>query len=172
MTYVASKSFVIHSTIFALWVELYLLKRAHLTEMTWVGRPIIFYPTWVQSFPGRVSESLYSPVLLRLYWCDPGYWRHQLNTNCYVVADVCVSPPSGLIRNWCSWYQHEVRVTLGVLFTTHIFSKSTQLSNPMCLWQILHRRSNTGSVFSSICQSLNYSQVMVTSSWHNSSPKS
>ena len=60
----------------------------------------------------------------------------------------------------------------GVLFTTQRFSKSTPFSNPMCLWQILHRRFNTGSVFGSICQSLNYSQVMVTSSWHNSSPKS
>ena len=30
----------------------------------------------------------------------------------------CESPTSGLIRNWCSWYRHEVTVTPGVLFTT------------------------------------------------------
>ena len=118
----------------------------------------------------------------------------------------CESPTSGLIRNWCSWYRHEVTVTPGVLFTTQrlptYLSKRPYYTQGVDLTKahISRIRFTFGIVYTHIQAEgwvlalpvsrsitsqvsllfrvrrgpclVNYSQVMVTSSWYKSSSRS
>ena len=126
-----------------LWRQEQLFSKARILDGVILSQ-VCIEPEVVWSLPGLVTMSLtYSLLLFRLYWCYFGCWRCQHRTfdivsvadfNDRLVRADSLAPVGQQLFTVCH-YLVKLREGSFLVCLGSYFAKSSQLSDPLCIWQ-------------------------------------